>query len=175
MAKPNEKKVALINDYSYGTDYRFTHMSQTEDNEYKYPVIYGMPNKGIKYMYSNTKDNGHFGQQKIIIAKASSTIILDLKGKYGMTQFASAIVDTPENLIKIQKVFEKSIFSEFKSKFCGIGESSNKTALIDNKGTMFKFIKEFRKDFWKDFYTDDMEKELIQEGLLDGNGKYTGK
>jgi hypothetical protein len=133
-----------------------------------------MPNKGIKYMYSNTKDNGHFGQAKLILAKASSTMILDLDGEYGMTQFASAICDTPENLIKIKKVFETPVFPKLKSEFCGIGLSSNRTALIENKGTMFKFIEEFRKDFWKDFYTDEMEKELIAEGLLDDNGKYIG-
>jgi hypothetical protein len=85
-----------------------------------------------------------------------------------MTQFASGIVNTKENLIKIQKVID-SDFKIIQSKFVG---SNDKNMFIDGLGTMFKFIKEFRKDWWKDFYTDDMEQELIQNGLLNKEDKY---
>jgi hypothetical protein len=131
-------------------------VSQTEDNEFKCPVIYTITEKdGIKFYYSNTKDNGHFGISKLILKKGALISILDLDGKYGMTQFASAILDTPENLIKIQKVMH-SDFKYTKRYFCGIGNDA-RNAPIDGLGIMFKFIKEFRKDWWKDFYTDNME------------------
>ena len=70
-----------------------------------------------------------------------------------MTQFASGIVDTPENLIKIKKVID-SDFKIIQSNFVG---SNDKNMFIDGLGTMFKFIKEFRKDWWKDFYVEEME------------------
>jgi len=165
-ANLHEDRVELINDYSYGSDGRFKHVSEVKSKYFKYPVIYGMPDRGIKYMYSNTTSKGHFGIPKLIIAKAGPLTILDLKGEYGMTQFSAAIVDTPENLVKIQKVIETDNFRALKGVFCGIGPSSSKNAIIDNRGTMFKVIKEFKKDFWKEFYTEEMEKELIEEGRL---------
>jgi len=68
-----------------------------------------------------------------------------------MTQFASAIVDTPENLKKMKEVLESDEFKILKSHFCCLGNSTNKCAIIDTPGTMFKFIKMFKKDFWKEF------------------------
>ena len=86
-----------------------------------------------------------------------------------MTQFAAGIVDTPENLIKIQKAINSPRFKRLKNDFCGIGNDAI-NGYIDAPGTMFKFIKTFRKDFWKEFYTEEMEQELIKEGKLDKEG-----
>jgi len=169
-AKEGEEKVHL--EYSrsaYGSDKKWT--SQDSCSEFKYPVIYSMTGKnGIKFYYSNTKDNGHYGIAKLIIKKGALNSILDVKGKYGMTQYASAIVDTSENLVKIQKIIESETFIFIQQAFTG----SRQNASTDGMGTMFKFIKEFRKDWWKEFYTPEMEQELIEEGVLDANGKYIG-
>lgn len=129
---------------------RGNHMSIDKDNEFKYPVVYGMPLKGVKFVYS-TRDNGMFGVPKLIIANGSSYSLLDLDGEYGMTQYSFAVVDTPENLIQIQKVIESPWFRTLKSNFCGLGDSINKNAIIDAQGKMRKFMSEFRKDFWKEF------------------------
>jgi len=150
IAKKNEPKVEMINDYSYGSDDRFKHVSTIKSDEFKYPVVYGMPASGTKLMYSNDDTKGHFGIPKLILAKAGYHSILDINGEYGMTQFASAIVDTLDNLVNIQKVMESKEFKELKRHFCGIGNDAS-NGIIDAPGTMFKFIKSFKKDFWKEF------------------------
>ena len=165
-AKLDEERVEILYSRSaYGTDK--TNTSDTKTEKFKHPVIYGQPVKGIKYVYANSKDKGHFGIPKLIIANASTNSILDLNGEFGMSQFAQAIVDKPDNLIRIQKVMETDKMRELKTLFCGLG-NVNRNAIIDAQGNMFKFIAEFRKDFWKEFYTDEMEQELIKEGKIDG-------
>jgi len=166
-AKDNEEKVQSVYSSSiYET--RQSYMMEKKDKVFKYPCVYGYPEKGLKLFYSNTNNTGHFGVSKLILIRASSNSILDLKGEYGLTQFAHAIIDTPENLIKIQKVVETEYFRSWKDSFCGLGGSINKNAILDAQGNMFKFIKEFRKDWWKEFYTEEMEQELIAEGKIDG-------
>ena len=170
-AKENEKKVELMFDSSYHT--QKNELIQKEScSKFKHPVVYTITEKeGIKFWYSNTKNNGHFDIPKLILKKGALSTILDLEGEYGMTQFACAIIDTPENLIKIQKVIGSKKTSLMQVSFTGSGDIN---AFVDNKGNMFKFIKEFRKDWWKEFYTPEMEQELIEEGVLDANGKYIG-
>ena len=171
----DDKKVKLINNSNYHTSNGGDNcrVRKEKDSIYQYPVVDRIPQKeGVKFFYSRVKDNGHFSVPKLILAKAGFKSLLDLEGNYGMTQFCAGYVDKPENLIKIQKVVE-AIFPKLKASFGGIG-GTNLNAVIDAQGTMFKFIKEFRKDWWKEFYTDEMEQELIEEGVLDANGKYIG-
>ena len=171
-AKEDEEKVELMFDSSYHS--QKTKIVQSNKNQtFRYPVVYTITEKnGIKFYYSNTKDNGHFGISKLILKKGALNSILDIKGEYGMTQFASGYIDTPENLVRIQKVIDNKELKLLKQYF--VGAYTPKNAFIDGMGTMFKFIKEFRKDWWKEFYTDEMEQELINEGVLDDSGKYIG-
>ena len=135
-----------------------------KDKIFKHPCVYGYPEKGIKFFYANTTDKGHFGIPKLILVKASTKSILDLDGDYGLTQFAYGIVDTPTNLIKMQKVLSDEKLQRILSSFVG---RNDKAILVPN-GSNFNFIKEFRKDWWKEFYTEEMEQELIAEGKLNG-------
>jgi len=172
-ANKNEEKVNLIFNSNYHTSSgKNCRTRKNKNNEFKYPVVYGYPQKGLKLFYSNTNCKGHFGISKLIIIKASPFSVLDLDSKYGMTQFAAAILDSPINLYKMQKVIESKEFKILKKYFCGIGGDA-KNPIIDAPGTMFKFIREFKKDFWKEFYTEEMEQELINEGILDINGNLT--
>jgi len=148
IAKRGDEKVNMIFDSSYHT--QKSCISSTKDNVFKYPVVYTIREKdGIICYYSNTNTRGHFGVPKLILKGASTSSILDLDGKYGMTQFVAAIIDTPENLVKIQKVIDSSEFKKLKDYFCGGFQNPNSS--IDNRGTMFKFLKTFKKDFWKEF------------------------
>lgn len=176
MAGPSDEKVELIYDSNYHTSNGGENckVKSCKQKDFKHPVVYTITEKnGIHLYYANTTLYGHFDIPKLILKKAATTTILDLKGKYGLTQFAAAIVDIPENLVKIQKVFNSN-FKYIKGDFSGAGDN-NLNSPIDGLGTMFKFIKEFRKDFWKDFYTNEMEQELIKEGVLDTNGNYIEK
>ena len=126
---------------------------------------------GIGWNYSSTNRSGHFGIPKVIIARVGATALVDENGLFGLSQFVVGIVDTIENLHRIKCVLETPEFKKLKDDFLGI-TGLNTSAIIDNKGNMFKFIKEFRKDFWKEFYTEEMQQELIDTGVLDDNGNY---
>jgi len=165
-AKDTEEKVELLYDSTYHTQ-RTSLMSKEKNKINKYPCIYSLPNNEISIWYSN-EDRGHFNIPKIIIKKAATWTLLDINGEYGLTQFAGAIVDTTENLVKIQKVIDNNYFQNILMSMVGQSEKR----LVDPKGKTIKFIKEFRKDFWKDFYTDEMEQELIKEGKLNSDGSF---
>lgn len=153
-ASNGEERVDLIHSYS-AYDVRCSRLSKNQDDVFKYPVIYTMSNVGIKLRYSNTKENGHYGIPKLIIRQASSIALLDLDGKYAMSQFAAAITDTVDNLIKMKSVLESEQFKILKDHFTGDG-GNNKGAIIDSNGTMFKFIRQFKKDFWKEINIEPM-------------------
>jgi len=159
-AKEEEKVHFIYSRSAYGTDK--PNISTECVGDFIYPVIDRLPMKiGKKCIYSNTRDNGHFGVPKLILAKAGFKSLLDLSGEYGMSQWVAGFSDSPENLIKIQKVVD-TVFPKLKASFGGIG-GTNLNAVIDAQGTMFKFIKEFKKDWWKEFCTDETEQVLIKE------------
>jgi hypothetical protein len=173
-AKPNEEKATILWDRSaYGIDKKW--VSDNKDNQFKYPVIKYLPLKGRVMAYSDTNKNGHFGVTKLIMAFAGYESILDIDGEFGLSNYSLAIIDTPDNLVKIQKAIENPDFKRLKNSFGGFSPSNNQNAHIDAKGRMRKFLQEFRKDFWKDFYTPEMEQELIDEGVLDASGTYIVK
>jgi len=165
-AGSNEERVDIIFDSNYHhINNGKSLISDKKDDIYKYPVIYTVTEKqGVVYWYSKSNTNGHFGIPKLILKIGATTPILDLGGKYGMSEFAGAIVDTPENLLKIEKAINHPEFKKLKLYFTGAIVPVN--GYIDGMGKMFKFIREFRKDFWKEFYTDEMEQELTKEGKL---------
>jgi len=143
IAKNDENKVNLLADSSYHTQ-RVEKMSKEQSEEFKYPVVYVTYKDGsINFMYSNTKDCGHFGISKVIFSNGISTPIIDENGDYGLTQFSYAIVDEPKNLQYIQKAMSNPKFinlMSFSDGNTGTGHRYNR-----------KVISLFRKDFWKDF------------------------
>jgi len=145
----SEEKVEIIQNSNYHT--QRSHVQKLKNGDFEYPCIYSITEKdGLDLRYSNTNNKGHFGVPKLILKRGATRSILDLEGKYGMTEFACAIVDTPENLIQIQKVLESKIMLDLKIQFLGATTTPYKS-FLDGLGHMVKFLKEFRKDFWKDF------------------------
>lgn len=143
-----DNKVNLL--YSQ-SDYetRKEYISINKDDNYNLPIIYGYPINGLKIIYSKL-NKGHFGISKLILVKASTKTLLDIDGKYGMSQFAAAIIDNEENLVNIKSVVDSDKFKKLKAYFLGV-VSQNTNAAIDAPGNMFKIIREFKKDFWKEF------------------------
>jgi len=142
VAKEGEERVEMINNSAYHT--QRSYIKNEKINEFKYPVVYTVnsENKPIFY-YSNTNKNGHFGIPKVIWSNGRISSIgsyIDFKGKVGLTQFAYAIVDAPENLPSIKKAFD---CIELRN----LMEASAVGLLTVNQ----KVLSLFRKDFWKDF------------------------
>lgn len=139
IAKPNEETVDVIYSRSlYGTDKK--HMSRTKTEECKYSCVYTVNSKSeITYFYSS-KQHGHFGVPKLIWSNGGNTgSYIDI-GDYGLTQFAYAIIDNPENLQKIKQVFDSKEFRKL-MELCAVGQFS----------VNYKVISIFKKDFWKVF------------------------
>ncbi|MBT4731964.1 hypothetical protein HOB87_08345 [Candidatus Woesearchaeota archaeon] len=147
LASGNEERVEVSYDRSmYGTDK--PHMSR--ENVSEYPCSYTINNEGIltngngenRPWYSSIK-KGHFGIPKLIWSNGRITSIgsyVDDTGKYGLTQYSYAIVDTPENLPLIKKAFDSE---EFRSLMMSCAVTQNQIN--------YKVISLFKKDFWREF------------------------
>ena len=141
VAKNKSDRVNFIGDSSYHTQREYVSNEQT--NEFNYPCVYMIRNNGdIEFKYSNNNKNGHFGIPKVIFGNGrANPPVVDKDGKYGMTQFAFAIVDDVENLERIKEAMLNPEF--IKLMYYSGGNNSYRY----NKN----IIATFRKDFWKEF------------------------
>ncbi len=143
IAKDGEEKVEILYSRSaYGTDK--PHIKKEKTETALHPCVYTVKS-GDKpsFWFSETNQNGHFHTKKLIWSNfriSSAGTILDLKGEYGLTQFAYGLVDTTENLPKIKKAFDSIRFRKL-MEAGAVGELS-----INRK-----IIGLFKKDFWKEF------------------------
>ncbi len=125
---------------------RKKYMSANEDVCYKYPCVYGMyKDLSCSYYYSSI-NKGHFNTSKVILGIGRHLYpLLDIEGKYGMTQNAFAIVVNSENeAIQIKKVIESQKFKEIL-----------KSTKWSNFQVDFKMFKSFKKEFWKEKFWND--------------------
>ena len=151
VAKVGEEKVKIINNSSY--HHQREHMSKEQSNIFRYPCVYTvrspLKNNEPTFYFSSTTDKGHFGIHKIIFAGGASGVVIDKNGEYGLTEFASAIVDDPKNLDNIKKALQSERFIRNIMGFkASLGDKYNR-----------KIIATFRKDFWKEF-VDEKGNEL---------------
>lgn len=119
---------------------RSKYLSKTKKDIYKYPIVYVITKKdGVKLLYS-CEDRCHFGIPKVIWSNGMGTYpVIDKKGKYGLTQFAYAIVDDVDNLNDIKKALENPYFIKLMS-YCIFGKLEKYN---------YKVIALFKKDFYK--------------------------
>jgi len=155
IAKNGEENVDVIHDYSlYET--RKSWMSRTETKEeYKYPCVYTVNSKSKPSFFYSSKQHGHFGVPKFIWSNGRISSIgsyVDINGDYGLTQFAYAIVDKPENLPKIKEVFDSKEFRNL-MELCAVGQLT----------VNYKVISIFKKDFWVKFLDKIEDKPLSTE------------
>ena len=117
-------------------------MSSIKSQEFKYPCVHSTPKAGIRYMYSSVNDRGHFGVSKVIFGDSGIyNPVIDLEGKYGMTQHSMAIqVDNLEEATYISKVIESDKFDKI-----------IQSCLYSSYAIDWNIFKEFKKDFWKEF------------------------
>jgi hypothetical protein len=146
LPQNNEETVEIISDSSYHTQRSF--MSKTQNELFTYPCVYTVKSADEETLwFSDKNNNGHFDIPKLIWSNGriiSVGSVIDTNGDYGLTQFAYAIVDTPENLPLIKKVFDSKIFRNLMED-CAVSDMS-----INRK-----IIATFRKDFWKEFLDED--------------------
>ena len=138
----NNNKLEILNNFNYSRLNKKI-VSKNRNNEFRYPLIYLTPKKGIRYMYSNVNDRGHFNISKIIIGETGiENAINDYDGKYGMTQDSFGIlIDNKNEGDEILKYIKTPLFiNMIKTSF------SWSNFRID-----WRLFTYFKKDFWKEF------------------------
>jgi len=140
IIKGNEKINIIHSESKY--EVRRPHMSHNESEIFKYPCIYSINRLNeLSFKWSNTTDKGMFNVPKVIFGSGATGFIVDVEGKYGLTQWATGIVDDNiENLENIKKVLDSTKFKDI------ILATSVSKAEINRK-----ILKYFKKDFWIEF------------------------
>ena len=141
LAKNDGERCPIIQSMS-AYEPRKKWMSSKETPEFKYKCIHSTPKNGVRYMYSSVNDRGHFGVPKVIFGESGIyKPVIDMDGKYGMTQGAMAIqVDNLEEATLISKVIEGDKFDKV-----------IQSCIFSSFRIDWNIFKEFKKDFWKQF------------------------
>lgn len=140
FAKNGEEKVQILWNCDYHTQ-RLEFMSDEKSAKFKYPIVYTVKQGDKVNLWYSSEKKGHFGIPKIIWSNGGITMgmVVDETGKYGLTQFAYAVVDTPNNLPKIKQALTSDKFKKL------VLDSTNDGSI--NR----KVLALFRKDFYKEF------------------------
>ena len=133
---------------AYGADKEW--VSKTKNSEFKYPVIYQINNGDELILnWSKTNQNGHFGIKKFIFSNGIGTFC-DYEGEYGLTQWAYAIYDNPENFSKIKECFMNPDFQKIIS-----------AIKLDSSKYYIPAMKLFKKDFYLNYSLKKNKPDLI--------------
>jgi len=113
--KCEKDKCILAESSAYETRKKWVSPEKTTD--YKYPLIHTTPKTGPRIFYSNTKDKGLFGIPKVIFGDGGiNEPVIDLDGKYGMTQHAMAIaISNEREANKLSKFLKSNFFKNILS------------------------------------------------------------
>jgi hypothetical protein len=139
MAKNEDEKIKMVFSRS-AYDTRKEWVGDIKDDKYKYPLIYSLPKKGIRYKYSSRNDRGLFEPKVIMGGGGFSQVLLDFNGDYGLCPFTFGISDSKENLPLIKKALESEKFISL------MKENKFFINLYE-----YNIIKHFKKDFWREF------------------------
>ncbi len=109
----NYKENRTISNSNYET--RKKYVNEKKSNEFIFPLIHSTLINKTRYFYSSRNDKGHFGIPKIIFGDSGiSNVILDLNGKFGMTQHGIALpIDNEKNGLLLKKILESDKFKQF--------------------------------------------------------------
>ena len=112
IANNNEEKCKILQSMS-AYEPRKKWISKIETKEFKYQVVHSTPKDGHRFVWSNKNDNGHYGIKKVIFGESGIyNPIIDIDGKYAMSQGAMAIIiDDINEGNKLSKFLCSSIFN----------------------------------------------------------------
>ena len=134
----NNLKVIMNSSYHATRKY----VKDKQNDEYKYPLIHSTPISNIRYKYSKSNNKGHFGIKKVIFGEAGiNHVIVDIEGKYGMTQGAMGIIINNKN--EGEKIKQALLSNKFN---CIL-----KSCMWGNFRIDWRLFTYFKKDFWKEF------------------------
>ena len=145
LLKTNDKSVDVL--YSASQyDTRKKWVCSEETTEYKYTLVHSTPAKGVRYFYTSTRNppvrepTKMFDVPKVIFGDSGiNNVVIDYKGKYGMTQHAIGIKIT--SIIEGEQV-KKALLSK---KFQDILDSLS----FSNYQIDWRIFTMFKPDFYK--------------------------
>ena len=142
----------------YGSDK--PHVKSSESSEFKYPLIHSTPKGGPRMYYTNDNSKGFFGIKKVIFGDSGiNEPIIDLEGKYGMTQHAMAIsIKNEKEGIELSKFLKSNYFTNILRACMWSGFQ------IDWR--LFTYLK---NNFWDEEY-DEEELVGLKEEPTEGGG-----
>ena len=126
------------------SDYHSTtknYVSKEKNFQHKFPLVHSITSSGKKLLWSSRDDLGHFGISKVILSDTVPVgdVIIDLKGKYGMTEHCIGIpVSGEEEAKKVKKAILSSTFERV------ISATSWSNFQID-----WRIFNGFRKDWYE--------------------------
>lgn len=141
LCKKNDKPCEVI--YSANIyDTRRVWVNKIKNDKFKYTLIHSTPKSGIRYMYTNDNTKGHFGISKVIFGQAGiNDVVIDMKGKYGLTDNAIGIkIINMKDACQLKNVLMNVKFNNI-IKSCSFGNFRIDWRLF----TMFK------QNFWQEF------------------------
>ena len=151
LAKDDEERVnVLYNSSLFET--RQDYMSKEKNEKFIYPCVYTITIRdGMKFFYSSIQhpktEKKNMFVPKVIWSNGLGTYpIVDLKGEYGLTQFAYAIIDDIHNLKNIENALNNPKFIELME-----------YVKFQNNKYNYKIISLLKKDFWKVFNNDEIK------------------
>jgi hypothetical protein len=153
LSKNNDEKCEIIfNVSNYETRKEWVNDKKT--NEYKYELIHSTPQNGIRYMYSSKNDRGHFGIKKVIFGESGIyNSIVDIEGKYGMTQGAMGIkIDNINEGNEIKKVIDSEEFKKIL-----------KSCSWSNFRIDWRLFTYFKKTFYKEIKIEEVNNNEEQK------------
>ena len=180
IANKNEEKCTILYSRSnYGADKKW--ISKIKIKEFKYPVVHSTPKNGHRYVWSNINCNGFYGIKKVIFGDSGIyNPIIDIDGKYGMTQHAMALViDDSEEGEKLSKVLCSSVFGKIlkaclwssyaiewgmfkdlkKNFYDLLDEKAIKSNKIINNDVFLMTVDE-QSDYIKEFYNESINEQF---------------
>jgi hypothetical protein len=142
VAKDNEETLEII--YSSYHHNQKPHMSKEKTDIFKYPCVYGMYKDGTTSKLYSSKKSDHFIPKIILGICRHLYPLIDVNGKYGMTQNAFGIkFNSIEEAESIKKAINSDKFKEIvKATKWGIFQ-------VD-----YRMFKRFKKDFWREFVNE---------------------
>ena len=161
--KCNLNECILFERSAYGSDKSW--VSSKESAKFKYPLIHSTTKEGVRYMYSSENDKGFFGIKKVIFGESGiNNPVVDITGKYGMTQGAMALA--------IQNKTEADKLVEFLTSiyFTNILQA----CMWGNFRIDWRLFTYFKNDFWDIAY--DKNEKIIEapkeENTSSGGRRY---
>jgi hypothetical protein len=140
----------------YGTDKSWTR--ENESMEYKYPLVHSTPKEETRYYWTNTKHPDvknsiqMFGISKVIFGESGiHNVIVDVDGKYGMTQGAMALkIENEKHGLDLKHALESRGF-----------EDILKALNFGNFRIDWRIFLYLKHDFYKHFLEEEREKQNI--------------